>query len=158
MPILIISAIWVIACAGWNIFEPRVPNWLTSTGLLLAALFRWSDWLPTGVIASQFVLILVVWGSIFLLWRIRWIGGGDAKFVMAVILAFPDWLLVAYLMLANIAGLLIFSIKRDGIRWRNIKKRLTGTLDDHQTSRDRLRATTFLGLGWFIWLAFYLSS
>lgn len=152
MVALLISSVWVLTCAIWNILEPRVPNWLTTLGLFLAFLFRWYDWLPTGVVQDQLMSILIVWVAVFIFWRIRWIGGGDAKFVMAAVLAFPDWLLVACLMIADIIGLLVFSIRRDGFSWGKIKKRMTGNLEELPEGQDRLRATTFLGLGWMVWL------
>jgi Flp pilus assembly protein protease CpaA len=156
MFVLLVSTAWVLTCAIWNILEPRVPNWLTSLGLFLALLFRWYDWLPTGMIQNQLVIILIVWVMVFILWRIRWIGGGDAKFVVAAVLAFPDWLLVACLMIADIIGMLIFSIRRDGFSWEKMRNRITGNLEELPEAQDRLRATTFLGLGWLVWMVISL--
>jgi hypothetical protein len=131
---------------------------MTTLGIFLALLFRWNDWLSTGVIGSQVITILIAWGAVLLLWSIRWIGGGDAKFFAAIVLAFPDSLMIACVMIADIAGLIINSSKRDGLRWVNIKNRLAGNLEEFQESSDRLRATTFMGIGWFIWAAVIMTA
>jgi Flp pilus assembly protein protease CpaA len=153
MFVFITSTIWVLLCSIWNAFIPRVPNWLTTLGIFLALLFRWNDWLSTGLVPSQVFTIFIAWGAAFILWRIRWMGGGDAKFFAAIVLAFPDSLMIAFVLIGDIAGLLVYSLKRDGLRWANIKNRLAGNLEEFQESSDRLRATTFMGIGWLVWAA-----
>lgn len=156
MTVLVISASWVFVSAAWNIFQPRIPNWLSSLGFILAIIFRWVDWSGNGFEGSQLILILLAWFVTLIFWRLRWIGGGDAKFVMIVILAFPDRLLIACLLIFDILGLMIYSLLRDGVQPKKMKQHLTGNLGTHLDSKDRLRATTFLGIGWFLWLGLYL--
>jgi len=154
---LIFSIVWVLTGMVWNAIEPRTPNWLHAIGFLFAILFRWNDWLSTGFSTSQFLIIAATWAALFALWQLRWIGGGDVKFVAILILAFPHLVLIACLMIADILALLYFSLRRDGLNIPQMRARLSGKLDDLPGRQDRIRAITFLGTGWFAWLVFYLG-
>jgi Flp pilus assembly protein protease CpaA len=138
------AAVWVIACGAWDYRRRRIPNTLMSFGWAGAsALVLHQNLTGDGLGAAQVTITLAVWGLAILFWLQGWWGAGDAKFVMALALAFPDlWMLLA-MFLANLATGVIAS---------------RVVCEDGQLSQKRhtLPGVTVLGLGWLAWAAVLL--
>lgn len=83
----LIITLWLLAISIWDHQSRRVPNWLVLPVMFGALGWRIYEALFTGANALGFVL--VAWVALFLLWRGYIFGGGDAKFLMAILAIFP---------------------------------------------------------------------
>jgi len=89
--------LWLVAVAVMDHRTGRIPNaWTAPVMLGVGAIrvvqgFTGEPWRP--------VLMLVAWVIIFVLWGLHFIGGGDAKFLMAQFALFPYMEFVAVLAL-----------------------------------------------------------
>ena len=155
MLVPIVSAAWVGLCAGYNLLEPRIPNWILGVGFAGAVLFRNLDWWAGGMNGYQVIWILIIWGMALAFWFLGWWGGGDAKFLMIVSLAFPDVGMTLWMMAANFALPVVILVKKYG--WK-ASDWLSEVIKPQRLaeSGDRLRAVTIMGLGWFIWFVIEL--
>ena len=72
-------AVLVIGLAWLDRRTQRIPNWVT---LPLLAAFIWLNW--PGAPETWLGCLLL-----FLAWKSRWVGGGDAKLWMALLWAVP---------------------------------------------------------------------
>jgi Flp pilus assembly protein protease CpaA len=96
MLIVIIATSWVTICSVCDLVTRRVPNRLLALGLLAAAFVRAGSLLagsahrdaPALVISAA--ITLSVWMLALIFWLAGWWGAADAKFIMALSLAFPD--------------------------------------------------------------------
>ncbi len=137
MLIAILAAIWVATCSGYDLFRKRVPNGLMAAGWLGAMILR-AYWLlaGNGNAPFQVLVTLLIWLLSIGFWLAGWWGAADAKFLMAVTLAFPDIGMLAAMLLANLsAGLFGLAYLRS------------------RPSRASLPAVACLGAGWLAWAA-----
>jgi Flp pilus assembly protein protease CpaA len=138
------AAVWVIACGVCDYRQRRIPNTLMFFGWAGAsALVIHHNLTGNGLTALQATITLAVWGLAILFWLPGWWGAGDAKFVMALALAFPDlWMLLAMFLVNWIAGVIA----------------ARAVCEDGQPSQKRhtLPGVTVLGLGWLAWAAVLL--
>ncbi len=160
IPIVITA--WLVAVAVMDHRTGRIPNtWTAPVMLGVGAIrvvqgFTGELWRP--------VLMLVAWAIIFLLWNLHFMGGGDAKFLMAQFALFPYMEYVAVLALV----LLVITVPlllRELWRQRgaagavSLRDRLaTGQLlptEEELQQRGRRYAWTFAVPGiifvWFYW-------
>jgi Flp pilus assembly protein protease CpaA len=77
----------------------------------------------------RLLFLVVAYGITFSLWTLHFIGGGDAKFLMALFALFPtmDWVvLLALLLLVIMLPLLLLELRarRPGAMWRGFRDRL----------------------------------
>jgi len=116
-----------ITAAWLDIRARRIPNWLCGitalAGLLAAALLLG---LPAAGSAAIHAFIVLIAGM--LLFRIKFIGGGDAKFYAAVACWFPLGQAIALLGFTSIVGFFmalffIFKGTRKGAMTRSEKAR-----------------------------------
>lgn len=146
----ILSFVWVATCALYNLKEPRIPNSLILIGFGGAIWLRIQDWQENGLIYFHILNITAAWILWFLFWKLRWWGGGDAKFMMVVTLAFPDLTMISYMMIMIVIGSVIVMTKEYGWNLRLLVAESL-RLRTLENSTQRLRAVTFLGAGWIIW-------
>jgi len=88
--------VWMVAVAVMDHRTGRIPNTWTAPVLLVVGTVRLVEGL-TGNLAR--VGMVVAWAAIFLLWMLHFIGGGDAKFLMAEVALFPTMEFIALLAL-----------------------------------------------------------
>lgn len=131
MIIALSTALWITACGAWDWHARRVPNQLMALGWLAALAFRVSR-LATGAgnPLLEAGITLAAWALAVGFWLGNIWGAADAKFVMALVLAFPDLWMLAAMLAAN----LLLSVVA---RWFIQNKALP--------------AVTFLGAGWLAW-------
>ena len=90
----------------------RIPNWVTIPLLIIGLIFNSPH--PIG--------IYVLLGSFWIAWKLGWMGGGDAKLWMGLVVSIPP----AYQMLWVIP-LVFFATGALQLIWRKIRGRtLTG--------------------------------
>jgi Flp pilus assembly protein protease CpaA len=82
----LVITLWLLAVSVWDHQRRRVPNWLVLPVMFGALGWRIYEALFTEANALGFVL--VAWIALFLLWRGHIFGGGDAKFLMAILAIF----------------------------------------------------------------------
>jgi len=78
--------VWMVAVALLDHRTGRIPNAVTAPVMLGAGALRLIQGFQGE--AVRFVLP-VVWVLVFALWMLHFIGGGDAKFLMALYAVFP---------------------------------------------------------------------
>jgi Flp pilus assembly protein protease CpaA len=152
---------WLIAVAVLDHRTGRIPNAVTAPVFLGVGLLR----LVQGVTGQPVRLfLLLAWGLIFLLWAAHFVGGGDAKFLMALYALFPSMeftSVLALILLLEMVPLVAVEIWRRrgggaiGTVWRRVATgQLLPTETDLET-RGRRYAWTFavpaLVYTWFYW-------
>jgi Flp pilus assembly protein protease CpaA len=152
---------WMIAVAVSDHRTGRIPNALTAPVFLGVGAYR----LFEGVTGQPVrLLMLVAWALIFVLWMAHFIGGGDAKFLMALYALFPSMeftaILALILLLITVPLVLVEFWQRRGSgaagsAWRRV---VTGQLLPSEADlqeRGRRYAWTFAVPGlvytWFYW-------
>ena len=90
----------------------RIPNWVTIPLFIIGLIFN----------SPHTIGIYVLLGSFWIAWKLGWMGGGDAKLWMGLLISIPP----AYQMLW-IIPLVFFATGAMQLLWRKIKDRaLTG--------------------------------
>ncbi len=142
MTIILLTAAWVVVCGGLDLAQRKVSNWLIALGWMGAVLLRANSILSgKGNVAIGIVITLSIWALAITYWILGWWGAADAKFLMALSLAFPDlWMLLA-MITANLA---ISHFMQARFR------RQSGSLP------KAIPAVTCLGAGWLVWAALAL--
>lgn len=109
----VVLTLWMLRISVLDHYTGRVPNALTAPVFLGVGAYRM---LFEGLVqgnAWRFGL-LVTWAIIFGLWMLHFIGGGDAKFLMALFALFPSMEfagVLAFLMLPITLALLLWDIR-----------------------------------------------
>jgi Flp pilus assembly protein protease CpaA len=144
MIVVMIVSLWAVACSGYDLVYRRVPNWLLALGIVGASLVRaGSLHAGVGTAGVQYTILdaaitLSVWMLAMIFWLAGWWGAADAKFSMALSLAFPNLALVLAMAIANvIAGLVGLGI-------------------NHPAGK-RLPAVAILTFGWLAWAILFIS-
>jgi Flp pilus assembly protein protease CpaA len=133
---------WMAAVSIMDHRSGRIPNWITAPVFLAVGVLRlvfavlpeqYADWqVDLGFIAKaadsgnpRFMLafMLIAWVVLFILWMMHFIGGGDAKFLMALYAVFPTWEFTAVLALI----LLVIMIPLLLLEWRGASLRGAGS-------------------------------
>lgn len=133
--IAFLATLWVALCSGYDIFQGRVPNGLMGVGWIGAVLLR-TYWTFTGIgdAEIQGFITIVAWALALGFWLAGWWGAADAKFIMALSLAFPDpWMLGAMALANLVVGVLALRVAS----WRG----------------KSMPAVACLGAGWLAWAA-----
>ncbi len=124
---------WMLRISYGDHVSGRIPNRQTAPVFLGVGLYRliegamhWGDkgWL-------QVIGLLVAWAVLFGMWTLHFIGGGDAKFLMALFALFPSLEFLAVLAF----GLLIIMVFVLGFEALRNKPSIRGTIE---TWRARL--------------------
>jgi Flp pilus assembly protein protease CpaA len=136
MLLALFTTIWITVCGAWDWQARRVPNGLMALGGLAALVYRVSR-LASGAGSPLLEAgITLLAGALALgFWLARVWGAADAKFVMALALAFPDLGMLAVMLAAN----LLLSLSA---RWFLKNKNLP--------------AVAFLGAGWLAWAGVFI--
>ena len=102
--VVILLPLLLAVCAGWDLASFTIPNFLTLAVLAAFVPFALAAGLPMPAIGAHLLAGLVGLVVGFLLFALRWIGGGDAKLFAAVALwlGFSD--LLAYALVASLCG------------------------------------------------------
>ena len=102
--VVILLPLLLAACAGWDLASFTIPNFLTLAVLAAFVPFALAAGLSMPAIGAHLLAGLVGLVVGFLLFALRWIGGGDAKLFAAVTLwlGFSD--LLAYAVVASLCG------------------------------------------------------
>jgi len=76
----LLATAWLVAAAAWDWRTGLIPNWLTMP-------------VVAGVGALRFYqghwYVLIIWVLLYLVWRVNFVGGGDAKLLMGLFALFP---------------------------------------------------------------------
>jgi len=119
--------LWMLRISYGDHMSGRIPNRLTAPIFLGVGLYR----LVEGVLHQggkgwlQVVGLLVAWAVLFGMWTLHFIGGGDAKFLMALFALFPAVEFLAVLAF----GLLVIMIFVLGFEALRQRPSLRGTLE-----------------------------
>ncbi len=93
----VILTAYLVVLSVWDVCSGKMPWYLTLPAMLTAGV--WQVW-------QGHWEILVVWLVIFLLWVLRFYGGGDAKLLMFLFALFPtERLLYVLVAVALVVGL-----------------------------------------------------
>lgn len=150
--VLILAAIWILACMQYNLQQPRLPNTLVLVGFFGAAYLRLWSWNSPQLSPLEAFTILVAWGLAWIFWSLGWWGAGDAKFMMVLLLAFPRMSLLAWVALANVLGAWAF---QTDLVHRSLSSIKTFWWQAGVSSAPTaaMPGVTCLGAGWWLWLA-----
>ncbi len=97
---LTILALSVPAIA-FDVRERRIPNFLTMPALAVGLAVFVLDTVRVGLQPD----VLLVLPTLFLAWSADWIGGGDAKLLIALALTFGPWPVAVAAVAAGLAAL-----------------------------------------------------
>ncbi|MDR7574153.1 MAG: prepilin peptidase [Armatimonadota bacterium] len=86
-----------LPAAVWDVWERRIPNFLSLPALAVAA--------AAFVLDGARLEAMLVLPVLFVSWSAGWIGGGDAKLLMALALAFGPWPAALATAVAGLAAL-----------------------------------------------------
>lgn len=145
----VLLSTWMVVIAWLDHRDGRIPNTLTAPFFLGIGALRLFEGLQGNW--TRF-LLLPVWAVIFGLWMLHFIGGGDAKFLMALYALFPNMEftgVLAFILLILTIPLLSWELRGRtlGAMGRGMRDRvLTGQLLPTETdlhSRGRRYAWTF---------------
>lgn len=103
-------AVALILAAILDIRYRRVPNWLVLATLALA-IARWCIPFDFGAMAIAFGLGFATLLVGFGLFSMKWIGGGDAKLIAAVVVWFGLEQFGAFLLLMCVAGAVLAMVQ-----------------------------------------------
>ena len=107
---------WMVAVSAMDHRSGRIPNALTAPVFLGVGAYRLVEGFQGEV--ARF-LLPVVWLIIFVLWMLHFVGGGDAKFLMALYALFPTMeftAVLALILLVLIIPILIWEWRGTSIR------------------------------------------
>ncbi len=133
--VVFLAALWVVFCGGYDLFERRVPNLLMGFGWIGAVLLRiYSTLSGNGDAVLEGVLTVAGWALALAFWLAGWWGAADAKFIMALTLAFPDLSMLGAMAIVQLTiGFLALRIAS----WKG----------------KSMPAVACLGAGWLAWAA-----
>lgn len=132
------TSLWIIACAAWDLHARRVPNSLMALGWAVAAVYRVGTLMNgAGQPIPEAGITLLAWSLAVGFWLTSIWGAADAKFLMALTLAFPD--------LGMLAGMLLVNL-------------LLGLVSSRLASQKSLPAVALLGAGWLAWALVQLAG
>lgn len=161
-------SIWMLRISYGDHMSGRIPNRLTAPIFLGVGLYR----LVEGALHLngkgwlQVIGLLVAWAVLFAMWNLHFIGGGDAKFLMALFALFPSVEFLAVLAF-GLLFIMIFVLAYEGLRnrtslrgslesWR--ARLLTGQIlptEAELQTRGRRYAWTFalpaMAYAWIYW-------
>jgi Flp pilus assembly protein protease CpaA len=139
----------------------RIPNWLVAPVMLGAGAYR----LIEAVLGQrERFFMLLAWALLFLLWMLHFMGGGDAKFLMAMYALFPSMeftAVLAFFLLVLTIPLLLLEMRgrslhqmRESVTGRLVTGQILPTEEELQV-RGRQYAWTFAIPGivytWLYW-------
>lgn len=157
----VLVTLWVVAIAVMDHRTGRIPNALTGPVMLGVGAFRLvqafqGDWAKLGM--------LLAWVLIFGLWMLHFVGGGDAKFLMALYALFPSMEFTAVLALVLLfitLPLMLWELRRRpvgesvGSAWRRVATGQVLPTERELQERGRRYAWTFgipaLVYAWLYW-------
>jgi leader peptidase (prepilin peptidase)/N-methyltransferase len=154
-------SIWMVAISVSDHRTGRIPNAMTAPVILGMGAYR----LLEGFLGEPVrFLLLAAWALIFVLWMLHFIGGGDAKFLMALYALFPTMeftAVLAFFLLVVTLPLLLWEMRGRAVTevGRSVRNRvLTGELlptEAELHERGRRYAWTFAIPGlvytWLYW-------
>lgn len=111
---------WMVAISVMDHRTGRIPNVWTVPVILVAGLYRllYDGWIQGEY--ARFALI-AAWAGIFALWMLHFIGGGDAKFLMAEFALFP------YIEFAAVLAFILLVLTLPLLLWEMRGRSLTST-------------------------------
>lgn len=149
----LVLTLWMIRISMLDHRSGRIPNALTAPVFLGVGFYRI---VVQGLMMGQFgkLWLILAWIVLFGLWMLNFIGGGDAKFLMALFALFPSLeflAALAFILLIIMVPLLILEFRmRDqsiGGAWRSLRARLmTGQIlptNEELQTQGRRYAWTF---------------
>lgn len=117
---------WLVAVAVWDWRRAIIPNWLTLPVMLAAGGWR---------LYQGRWYVLLVWGLLYLIWRVNIVGGGDAKLLMGLFALFPTYEFALLFSVLVVAASVPMIIAR---HWGKGPTKLAGAI------LDRIRRGRFL--------------
>jgi prepilin peptidase CpaA len=137
--VLFLFCLAVIHGAITDMTTYTIPNWIPYGLVPLFAIYAALEWNRTPVLLHAGIGLLVFVICI-VFWKLRWVGGGDVKFVAAISLWMgPDKILVFLILLSlGSAGFVSFlRVMRDwnpyfqGSKWPAVLKRMMQKAEEH---------------------------
>lgn len=114
--ILFLFCLAVIYGAISDVTTYTIPNWVPYSLVVLFAVFAALTWAKTPILVD-IGLGLLTFVICIVFWKLKWLGGGDVKFVSAVSLWMgPDQILVFLVLLALLSAVFV-SILQYALRW-----------------------------------------
>lgn len=144
------------AAAAWMDLRSRRVWWLWFIlGGVAAGIYRFLLWAADGFAFDQLILMVVIISAAFQLWRVRAWGGADAKTVMVLVIAAPDWKMVLVLALADLIFVLGWKALREG--WEGVRRLAARAVRSLQgeapAAGERVPLVAILCAGfWVYWL------
>ena len=86
----LVLSLWMVAVSWLDHRTGLISNRLTAPVMLGVAIYRLVSAFVDHSTITVFVGMLVAWVVIYGLWMLHFIGGGDAKFLMALYALFPS--------------------------------------------------------------------
>ena len=96
------ATLWLAAISIWDRRHRRVPNSLVLP--VLGGALVWRIYEAIAHRSDRILFIIVAWIVLFMMWRLHILGGGDAKFLMAMLALFPT---TPFLVLLSLTVLLV---------------------------------------------------
>ncbi len=115
----VLLLLWTAAAAWMDLHSRRVWWLWFILGALAAGIYRLLMWAALGFAFDELILMLIIISAAFQLWRARAWGGADAKTVMVMVIAAPDWKMLLILALADLIFLFGWSALREG--WEGVR-------------------------------------
>jgi prepilin peptidase CpaA len=137
--VLFLFSVSVIHGAITDVRTYTIPNWVSYGLVPLFFLFVALDWHHTYVL-WHIAIGLLVFVLCIIFWKLRWMGGGDVKFVSAISLWMgPEKILLFTVLLAIGSAFLVslLRVARDwgpvlqGSRWPAILKNMIAKAEEH---------------------------
>jgi Flp pilus assembly protein protease CpaA len=141
------ASIWVAACGFYDYRFRRAPNllmlagWLGAAGLAVGRALAGS-----GPAVLSWIIIISIWALALSFWLAGWWGAADAKYVMALVLAFPDPGMLVCIFLTN---LVVGLLGQGRLLWES---------DLLAAERRLLPAIAVLSAGWLAWAGMTLAG
>ena len=149
--------LWLLIVSAWDHQSRRVPNWLVLPVMFVALGWRIYETLFAGVNALGFVV--VAWIALFLLWQGHILGGGDAKFLMAILAIFPTTQFLIFfslvVLVVSLPLLIIHCVKTRSLPFRHGTDGRVGlpTAEDlHQRGRPYCWTLALPGVIYLWWV------
>jgi Flp pilus assembly protein protease CpaA len=145
----LILVVWMVAVAVMDYRYGRIPNALTAPVILGVGAYRLVEGFQGHPVRF---LLLIAWLLIFVLWMLHFLGGGDAKFLMALYALFPSMEftgVLALILLVEMVPIVLWEVRGTTPRQmgRSLQSRLvTGQVLPTETelqARGRRFAWTF---------------
>ena len=114
--VLFVFCLAVIHGAITDMTTYTIPNWVSYSLVPLFAVYAALRWAQTPVLLHV-ALGFVVFVICIVFWKLRWLGGGDVKFVGAISLWMGPHKILAFMLLLALGSAVVISFLRVARDW-----------------------------------------